>query len=267
MAMGSAVTAVAEGSASVLWNPAALTRMSRSEFGLHSEAGLGHSVDGTLIYGKPMGAWGGIAASLGYVTYGTFQGRDALGNPTSTYNGNNLSGSLGWGIELLPGLSGGATVKLDQQTLADSNYSSFAADLGLLWKVSSNFDLGLTYSNIALGNGFAGSPLTKGWRVGAGWTLNKRLLLAAAGELENGGMNRIQMGGEYLIGDVEKLDHILALRAGYQFNMPDPQISGFTDLTLGLGYTLTRSWTLDYAMVPKGEVGVSHLLSLTLKLD
>jgi len=38
-------------------------------------------------------------------------------------------------------------------------------------------------------------------------------------------------------------------------------------MTFGLGYTLTRSISLDYAMAPSGELGTSHRLSLTCKFN
>ncbi|MFA7009363.1 MAG: OmpA family protein, partial [Elusimicrobiales bacterium] len=89
----------------------------------------------------------------------------------------------------------------------------------------------------------------------------------ASGELQESAMNRLQVGTEYLIGNLEEKINILALRAGYQANYPNPQLTGLTGLTLGLGYTITRSMTLDYAMVPAGELGTSHRFSLTFKFD
>jgi len=61
--------------------------------------------------------------------------------------------------------------------------------------------------------------------------------------------------------------NVIALRAGYQVNYPDPQLSGLTGLTLGLGYNLTRAMALDYAMVPVGDLGTTHRLSLSFKFD
>ena len=141
-------------------------------------------------------------------------------------------------------------------------------DLGFLWAATPSLDVGVTYSNVNLGSlGSNIGGLAAGWRVGAAMAVNKHLLLAASGELQNSSMNRFQLGTEYLIGNTEGKVSVLALRAGYQANFPDPQLSGLSGLTFGLGYTLSRSMTVDYAMLPTGDLGASHRLSLTVKFD
>ena len=271
--MGSAVVAVPLGSGSLLWNPAGLGRMDCTEVGLHHYSGLADAAQETGIIGIPLGpvkegcggALGGLAASLTYVDYGTFSGRDDTGLPTGNYHSRDYAGSLGWGKELLPGLSGGIALKANQSKFSDKSYYSYAADLGVILAVTKSLDLGVTYSNINLKSNMGG--LVAGWRLGAAWTLDRHLLLALSGELQNSSMNRLQVGTEYLIGNVDDKANILALRAGYQVNYPDPQLGGLNGLTLGLGYTFGRSTALDYAMVPVGDLGTSHRLSLTFKFD
>ena len=278
-AMGSAVVAIPQGSASLLWNPAGLSRMSCEEFGIHHNSGLRDTVQETAIFGMPLGtvadcnknckggSLGGIAASLGYVNYGSFSGRDDLGLQAGSYHAGDFSGSLGWGMELLPRFSGGIALKGNQSSFASKVYNAFTTDIGFMYAVTHDIDLGLSYSNINLGNKIGGNKLVSGWRMGAGWNVDKHLLLAVSGELQNDAVNRLQLGTEYLVGNTNQKANILALRAGYQANFPNPQLSGLTGLTLGLGYTLTRSVALDYAMVPAGELGTSHRFSLTYKFN
>lgn len=276
MAMGSAVVAVPQDSASLLWNPASLSRLGCSELGLHHNAGLGDTLQETAIFGMPLGevkddckggALGGIAASLGYVSYGSFRGMDANEVPTGDYRAGDFSGSLGWGIELLPRFSGGIVLKGNQSRFASKSYNAFTTDLGVLYALRPDLDLGLTYSNINLGSKIGGSQLASGLRLGAAWTLDKRLLLAASGELQNNAMDRVQLGAEYLVGNVEEKAGILALRGGYQLNFPNPQLDGMDGLSMGLGYTFSRTMALDYALVSAGELGSSHRLSLTIKFN
>ena len=273
-AMGSAVVAVPQGAASLLWNPAGLSRLGGKELSLHHNSGLGDTIQETAIFGMPLGevkagggSLGGLAASLGYVNYGSFSGRDALGQPADTYHAGEYSGSVGWGMEVLPKLSAGIALKADQSNLAGKRYNAMASDLGVMYKLIPSLDLGLTYSNINLGSRIGQSKLTSGWRLGAAWAVRKNWLLAASGELQSSSVNRAQLGTEYLVGNLEEKNNILALRAGYQANFPNPQLSGLTGLTLGLGYTFARAWTVDYAMVPSGELGTSNKFSLTYKFD
>lgn len=280
-AMGSAVVALDQGSASLLWNPAALSRIRCTELGLHHNTGLGSFNQEIAVFGMPLGktkkecngkecnggSLGGIAASFGYVDYGNFDGRDNAGLETSDYRARNFSGSLGWGKKLLPFFAGGVALKVNQAQFPGKSYYSYAADLGVLWNVFRALDLGLTYSNINLGSQVGGSPLVSGLRVGAAWTVDRHLILAASGELQNNAMDRLQVGAEYLIGNTGNKKNVLALRGGYQVNYPNPQLSGLTGLTLGLGYTLTRTVALDYAMVPSGDLGASHKVSFTFKFN
>ncbi|OGR98546.1 MAG: hypothetical protein A2016_00465 [Elusimicrobia bacterium GWF2_62_30] len=279
--MGSAVVAVSQESASLLWNPAGLSRIVCTEIGLHHNTGLGDTVQEIAIFGMPLGktkkecngkecfggSLGGLAASFGYVDYGSFDGRNSIGLETRDYSARDFSGSLGWGMKLLPYFSGGIVLKNNQSHLANKVYSTYASDIGVLWTVLPSLDLGVTYSNINIGSKVGGSQLAAGWRVGAGWTVDRHLLLAASGEFQNKAMDRLQAGGEYLIGNTANKKNVIAIRAGYQVNYPDPKLTGLTGLTLGLGYTLSRTVALDYAMVPAGDLGTSHRLSLTAKFD
>lgn len=265
-AMGSAVVAVDQGSASLLWNPAGLGRMKGLEAGLHHNTGLGDTLQEIAVVGLPLGPLGGVAASLGYVDYGSFGGRDATGQPTGSYRNGNLSASGGWGLQVLPGTAVGIELKANQSRFGSRVYSAYATDVGVLWSVMPRLDLGATYSNLNLGSKLSGSQLAGGWRLGAAFQMDRRLILAASGELLNSGMNRLQLGTEYLIGKLEEKAQVLALRAGCQIDLPDPQLTGMTALTFGLGYSFTRALALDYAIVPAGELGASHRLSLTFKL-
>ncbi|MFI5346054.1 MAG: PorV/PorQ family protein [Elusimicrobiota bacterium] len=274
MAMGSAVVAVHENSASLFWNPAGLSQMQCSEVGFHHNSGLGDITQEMAVVGIPLGGvapdapggkYGGLAASVGYVSYGSFSGRDTFGNPTGNYNSHNLSGSVGWGREIIPGLSGGLALKANQSTFGHQSYDSYTADFGFMYTPISALDLGLVYSNLNLGNKIGGNDPTAGWRLGAGWHVDRHWLLAASSELQDNAMTRLQFGTEYLIGNTTRDSSVLALRAGYVLNYPDPQLAGLTGLTLGLGYTITHAITVDYAFIPAGDLGSSHRVSLTFR--
>jgi len=278
--MGSAVVGVDQGAASLLWNPAGLARMTCKEVSLHHNSGLGGTVQEIGIIGIPLGtvkeqekdqcasggSHGGLAASLGYVNYGgNFAGSDAAGNPTGDYQAGEYSGSLGYGKEILPHLSAGVALRANKSHIATTDYYAYTTDIGLLWNVVPAFDLGVTYNNFDLASKVSGALPAGGVRVGAGWHADKHLLLALSTELQDLRMNRLQMGVEYLIGNLEQKANVLAVRGGYDFTFPNAQLSGLTGLTLGLGYTLSKSVALDYAFLPTGDLGISHRVSVTYK--
>jgi hypothetical protein len=276
MGMGSAVVGVEQGSASLFWNPAGLGYMSSKEVGLHHNSGLGGAIQEIAVFGTPLGgvedgrrggASGGLAVSVGYVNYGSFAGTDEVGRPNGFYSAADYSGSVGWGKALLPRLSAGVALKLNHSSLDGKGYDSLAADIGLLWDVIPDVHLGLGYNNLGLFDGRSGARLASGLRLGAGWDANKRWLLAASTELQGEGVNRLQLGTEYRLGDVEKGANVLTLRGGYQLNFPDAELGALDGLTLGLGFALSKSASVDYAMLPAGDLGTSHRLSLTLKFD
>ena len=276
MGMGSAVVAVEQASASLLWNPAGLGTMDSREVALHHNSGLGGTVQEILVVGTPLGpvdkegkggAFGGLAASLGYVSYGSFAGADELGQRTGSYTSGDISGSLGWGMQLLPGLSGGAVIKGNRSNFGDKTFQTYSADLGAQVKVLPSLNLGVGYSNLQFGGAIAGATLASGWRLGAGWNATKHWLLAASGEMQKKAVTRLQLGTEVLIGDLEKKSNVLALRGGYQLSYPTRELGSLAGMTLGVGYTLTRSIILDYALLPSGDLGSSHRLSATFKFN
>ncbi len=281
MGMGSAVVAVPQGAASLLWNPAGLGFMDCREVSIHHNSGFSGMIQETGIVGVPLGnvaehvknecshggSLGGLAASLGYVDYGSFNGTDVNGNTTGNYTAREYSGSLGWGKEVLKGLSAGVAVTANRQDLSNTSFYGYTTSLGLMWNATKTLDLGVSYNNLNLGSKLGGSLPASGFRVGTGWTIDRHILLALAGELQDNSMNRLNMGVEYLIGNLERRVNLLALRAGYVVNFPAPQLTGLTGLTLGLGYEFAKGMTFDYAFLPTGDLGISHRLSLTFKFD
>jgi outer membrane protein OmpA-like peptidoglycan-associated protein len=233
------------------------------ELGLHSNSGLGDTVQEAAVIGIPMGVLGGFAASISYVDNGTFQGRDAAGGLTGNYSAGDMGGSIGWGKQLFHRISVGAAAKYNQQTLAGTSYGAYSADLGLLWNAFSRFNLGLTYSN--LGTDVASSFIYSGWRAGASYGLNNNILLAVSGDMYSDGIfSSLQLGFE------DYVTPKVAIRVGYLYSLTDQflsdtQLDGTTGLTAGIGVKVIKNMTLDYAYIPYGDLGISQRLSITFK--
>jgi len=257
MAMGSAFVGVADDSSALLWNPAGLAGLGSAELALHHNSWLAGIVQETAVVAVPFKGLGTLGLSGNYVDYGNLAGYDESGAQVSDYSANRYGLGLGWGMQLLKGLSAGVTVKGTRQTVADASYANVALDLGGLWEPLPRLRLGAAYIN--LGTPVAGfspsSALRLGGSYGLGLGQSDQLLLAAAGSFEPKGVSRLQVGAENVILD------LLALRLGYQGVLAENDIQGMNGLTAGIG-VMVKGFSLDYAYLPFGDLGAAHRLSL-----
>jgi outer membrane protein OmpA-like peptidoglycan-associated protein len=260
MGMDATYVGVADGADSLQWNPAGLGNMKDLEAGWHHVSALGNAIGESIIVGVPVGGLGGLAVSADFLDSGRFEQRDSLGNLTGHYDAGTIGCSVGWGYALMDDIAVGATVRGAQQTLASDRNLSFAGDVGVLWRAFSPLTLGVAVAN--LGASGSGSSLVTAIRAGASWTrefgANNHLLLAAATEIQPGGLNQMNVGAE------DVLFSRLALRAGYRFNLADQELTGLTGLTAGAGIMFAH-FALDYAYLPFGDLGNFQRVSLTYR--
>jgi hypothetical protein len=259
VALGGAYVGIAEGSASLPWNPAGLAGLSAPELALHHNSTVVGSFQETAVLGLPLGPGNALGASVNFEDSGSIEGRDASGNQVGDYDARAYGASVGWGVRAPADLALGAAVKLNRQDLGGTGATALAVDLGALWAPWRSLTFGAAYTD--LGPNVAGYQLGQGLSLGAStyWMKGTDLqwLLALSGEAHTGADNSIHLGVESLI------HHCLALRAGYTFNVPDPAASdGLLGWSFGGGIQLARL-DLDYAWVPLGEAGNIQRVSLT----
>jgi len=257
-AMGSAYAGLAQGAASLLWNPAGLGGLKNVELGLHHNLGLGGLVQETAILGFDAAGAGGFGVSINYVNNGVFERRDNLGNLLSGENSaDEFGGSLGWGKQIVTGFFAGIAIKAGSKTLADNVYYSFAGDAGILWEAAPFLTLGAAYIN--MGGTMGGFPAASGLRLGASCDIdtgeNNGIILAFSGESHAGGLSTLNAGLEF------RGFSILSARLGYVYNFSNTRLDGLTGITAGLGIKL-QGVELDYAYVPFGDMGGTHKVSL-----
>jgi hypothetical protein len=89
-------------------------------------------------------------AGVSYINYGSFEGRDELGNPTSDFTGSEAAVSLGYAYNLpWTDMYMGVNAKLISSTLESYNSWGAAIDLGLLYVDTQNdINYGLAVRNI-----------------------------------------------------------------------------------------------------------------------
>ena len=89
-------------------------------------------------------------AGVNYINYGSFEGRDELGNPTSDFTGSEAALSLGYAYNLpWTDVYMGVNAKLISSTLESYNSWGAAVDLGLLYIDTQNdINYGLAVRNL-----------------------------------------------------------------------------------------------------------------------
>ena len=261
IALGSTYVGIAEGSSTLLWNPAGLANLSCPELALHHNSELVGAFQEVAVLGLPLAYGNGLGLSLNYEDLGSFNGFDSNGASTGTYGDQIFGGSVGWGISVPGALSLGVALKANEQNLAGSGSAGFAGDLGILWNPSSCFSVGAAYNN--LGPAVSGQQLAQGLRVGVSSYIDKggdyQWLLAMSGEALTQGANSLHFGLE------STLHQFVALRAGYAVEMANPDTidtSALTGWTFG-GGILLHDFSIDYALVPLSDLGNMQRISLT----
>jgi tetratricopeptide (TPR) repeat protein len=261
-AMGSAFVGLADDASALFSNPAGLARLGQGSLAANSNFWLSNIFQETLLLGFPLRGAGGFGLAVNYVHYGTFDGRDALGNPTTPYGADRLALEGGWGIEPVSGVSVGISGLGTQTTLANQVYSAFTVGFGLLLEPVERLRVGASYDNVSVGSAAnaASAALNLGLSYEAGMGPSNRLTAALGGSIEPGAVNYVQVGLEYA------LESQYFIRAGYQRPLMDDRIEGLSGLTVGVGL-LFQQFTFDYAFLPYGDLGASHRASVGIRFE
>jgi hypothetical protein len=255
-AMGSALAPVADDASALLVNPAGLAFLDQGQLFLNSNFWLVGTFQETFLLGLPTADIGGLGVGGRYLNFGVFDGRDESGSLAGTYSADHLDLNLGWGMEVLKGISLGLGVNASQSDLAGTGYTSLSANLGVLWRSKDGIRLGASLANAGLVSpGGTGAAIHLGASYEARLDPTSRLLCVAGATLEPDAVNYLQAGMEY------GLQQSLFLRVGYQQPLSDNGIGGLTGLTAGVGFELS-GFRFDYAYLPYGDLGGSHRISV-----
>ncbi|MDA8131706.1 MAG: PorV/PorQ family protein [Elusimicrobia bacterium] len=271
LGMGEAYTAVSDDISCVYYNPAGLAagqegRQLAFSHAFHLE---GTSVSQAAYMKRP------YAAAVTYFSAGDLEGRDASANPTGDFTARDVAAQYSRGFRLGP-LAAGATGKLISQRIKSSGATSLAADLGLLYRLEGTpYSFGAAVTNLGTRVKFEEEsfPLPLKLKAGAAASFaGPRLLLALDGEFPNDGPAALRAGAEY-----RGLEGI-ALRLGWRttasgqrdavlgrgFGDDVSGVAGMYGFFAGAGFAYA-GFTLDYALLPYGDLGTAHRFSVGMK--
>lgn len=281
LGLGEAYAAVANDAAALHYNPAGLSYPAFND-GVQKpgpyEVLLSHSV---LVQGVQMTQVGFVrrpfGLSLTHLSLGGIEARTAeTAEPESTFGASSLSLGASYGRKVGP-IGLGATAKFIRETIGTSAATTVALDLGVLHRFERRpVSVGLGVANLGKGIRYVDdtAPLPTTVRLGVAYGMTKEFphTLSFQLDLPRDSGAIVRFGGEYLgFGP-------LALRAGYRTFAGDQRtaatgkalgstasgLSEFYGMFLGAGVR-TKLGSLDYALVPYGELGTAHRLTFNLK--
>lgn len=265
--MGRANVALSNDATSNWWNPAALAQVNQKVFSLMHTQLVPDLADDVyyefLGYNQHVEGWGGVGASLIFLTYGKSIATDEQGNERGTFSSYELSPSLSLGTEIAKGLSAGVTLKYVYVNLAPKEFTldgqagtgdTFAADLGALYDIPSLATrIGVNVQNLGPKISFIdedqSDPIGRNLKVGVGikpvdtgtfrllveGDVNKSLIYSDEKAILNGGLEL-------------SYSTYAALRGGYIYDKD----GDIRDPSFGFGVQV-GTLAFDYASVPQAR--------------
>ncbi|RKZ17063.1 hypothetical protein DRQ53_04615 [bacterium] len=146
LALGNAMTGVADDASAAYWNPAGYARLRTVEL-----TGMGATLFEDTQYsfftlGLPTESWGSFALSGAYMSSGSFERATLFEDLDETFS--ESSGYFGLSYARAHGRwAWGATMKSVTQNVADASGGSFGADLGLYYRPHRTISVGLAMQN------------------------------------------------------------------------------------------------------------------------
>jgi hypothetical protein len=271
--MGQSFVAISDDATGGWWNPAGLAFTSKNVDLMHSQ--LVPELASDVFYEFMGGTFeiegiGIIGASVIYLTYGEWEGRDANDTYLGKFTSWEVAPMIGGAVKLTENLGVGMNLKFVYIDLApavqgqpEGRGHSVAVDAGVLWKIQEvslagmsvkRLNLGLCVSNLGPSITFIdadqAAPLPRNLRMGFAYTpyMTNVGALTMVGEVnrplvEFERSNTYHFGGEFLYVD------LLAIRGGYVYDKD----GNIQDPTYGLGFIFNKSVRIDWASIPQAK--------------
>ncbi|MBU4256860.1 MAG: PorV/PorQ family protein [Elusimicrobia bacterium] len=258
-ALGEAFVGVSDDINAVYWNPAGLANLKNPEASFN-----GALLYESIYYGSIQGAerlfQGTAAISFVYLGMDEMKGYDNAGNSISDYTADDKCLGVSYGRNLGDKTSLGGTIKIIKQSIEkeDTN-SAFAMDIGGMYTLDKKTKLGFVIQNFGTKIGFNEKfslPTTA--RLGIGYKLNDNLLLLSDLNSPTDCTPSLHLGAEYTY-------DALAFRLGVKTKGVN-DLGWTAALSAGIGIKIKRI-TFDYAILPYGDLGLTHRVSLILRWD
>ncbi len=280
LALGGAYCSLADDAAAIYWNPAGLTQVKGYEIAMMQNNWLPGIETGFLSYvHSPQGSTSGKGKSS-YACSISRMGADRMLETKINANGEYEATGKTFGAQgtmliasyatsQSKGISIGSNLKLISEKIADKKSFSMAIDSGILYQMGF-LKLGMTVQNLGTGLKLAEkrAKLPIGYRCGicVNGTINGK---KSIGTIETA--TWVKEASVVSFGIESYLNEWLSLRLGYRDEKDTDDklylhkksiLKGFS---CGFGLSPSPNYRLDYALVPQGDLGFTHIASLQMR--
>ena len=267
-AMGGAYSAVSDEASAVYWNPSGLVQIPRLSAVFMRAQYLEEINYQYAAYAHRLSYDSVLAGSALVTDIGAITKTDISGGimPSGSFTPRDQVFTLSYSKAILEfsdkdiDVSVGVSLKYIKSTIADSA-KSYAGDVGIMTYNFGDIPYRLAVTAANMGGGLTydkeSNPLPLTFRLGAAVNPFRNILVATDVVLPKQNQPNVLLGVE-LAATPNELTR-LCVRAGLNTRQMGDGIGG---LSMGIGATL-RSFSLDYAFVPMGELGSTHRISLT----
>jgi len=253
-ALAGAYCAIADDSSACYWNPAGLVQLNQRQ-AMFMYLNPMTEVDG-LAYSNINVALPNMGVSLVYLGYGKEKGYDKDGVKTDDWSASDMAISGSYARKINKSLFVGGTLKVISMKIDDKSANAFCLDAGILYKdYRPNLNLAAVLTNLGTKPKFIdqADPLPLSLRLGGAYKKNLRFPTLISLDTN--------LSPFYVaLGIESKISPIFSARAGYASG-PAKEGPG---ITAGFGIT-HQNLSIDYAIRPYGELGLSHYISLSTR--
>jgi LysM repeat protein len=262
LAMGGASLATGDDLHAAAWNPAALARLGTTQFALSHATLAQLSAQDLAAAGGRVGhgatRWG---ANVLYQSDGSFDGRDALGGPTGTFNVSSMAVGIQVARPLGDRVTAGMGARWLGDNLGDAKGTGLSLDFGLQARAG-GFGIGAAARNVGGSMSYPSGrfDLPAVYGVGTSWNDESHgLRLAVDANFPSAYYNDVRFGGEW------RWQDRVALRAGYRMELGATSGEPLGGPSFGLGAGANGIW-MDYAFLAgNADAQGQHRIGLTFR--
>jgi hypothetical protein len=156
----------------------------------------------------------------------------------------------------------GSTVKIIRESLSDASSNAGALDLGIIYQANDqrSWNLGASLLNLGFASKFADAAVRLPWTVRCGVSGQPFSQWLFTSDF----VKRQDLSGEFDVGAEVTPRKVFSLRLGYRYQLTSPDLGALSGFSAGIGLR-QGMFSLDYAFVPLGDLGLTHRVSVNLR--